>query len=97
MYSMNNISRRLEAAYHKSTYSYSRPIRESLSNRLLAEFPTILDSFLTSVLNTTSVSIGVEGGGWWDSHEVAGSFRVKHFQGDLALTDAQLHSKYHKK
>ena len=28
-------------------------------------------------LNTTSKSIGVEGGGWWSSHEMAGSYDLK--------------------
>ena len=61
---MNNISRRLKAAY--------------------LHFATNLQLFKAYQ-------------GWWGSREVAGSSRVKHFQGNVASTDAQLHSKYHKK
>ena len=93
---MNNILRRLKAPYvlafrHESTAIQGLP-GDPLSNGLLAEFPTILDSF-SPVLSIPQALLQ----GWWGSHEVMGSFRVKHFQGDVASTDAQLHSKYHKK
>ena len=40
--------------------------------------PTILDSLFHKVVNTTSIPIGVEGGGWWGA-TVAGSSDTKTF------------------
>ena len=38
---------------------------DGLFNGELVEMPAILDSFFHKVVNTTSIPIGVEGGGWW--------------------------------
>ena len=42
----------------------------------LAKLPAILDSFVTSIANTTSSSIGWEGERWVGSNRVAGSHKV---------------------
>ena len=39
--------------------------------------PAILDSLFHKVVNTTSIAIGVEGGGWWGGS--GGKFRYKTF------------------
>ena len=41
--------------------------------------PAILDSLFHKVVNTTSTTIGVEGGGVVGSHEVTGSSDIKTF------------------
>ena len=38
----------------------------------LAEFPTILDSIITGIANTSSTPTGWEGGRWADSHKMVG-------------------------
>ena len=35
-----------------------------LLNGQLAELPTMFDSFFTDYTNTTSITVGVNGGGW---------------------------------
>ena len=45
-----------------------------LSSGLLAELPTILDSFFT---NTTSDFIGVVGRGWWGATKWRGETHIK--------------------
>ena len=46
--------------------------------------PAILDSLFHKVVNTTSISIGVEGGGVLGSHEVAGTSDIKTVYGQMA-------------
>ena len=50
--------------------------------------PIILDSLFHSVVNTTSIPIGVEDGGVVGSHEVAGSSDTKTFYGQMASIQA---------
>ena len=52
--------------------------------------PAILDSLFHKVVNTTSIPIGVEGGGWGvaGSHKVAGSSNTKTFYGQMASIQA---------
>ena len=55
-----------------------------------------LDSLFCGLVNTTSTSIGVKGGGWWGSHEVAGSSDFKTEESQMVSIEALLCSTYHK-
>ena len=46
-------------------YSNPRPLVDGLFNGRLVEMPAILDSLFHKVVNTTSILIGMESGGWW--------------------------------
>ena len=50
--------------------------------------PTILDSLFHKVVNTTSISIGVKGGGWWGATKWQEVLIQKHFYGQMALIQA---------
>ena len=67
-----------------------------LLNGWLAELPAILDSLFSGLVNTTSTSIGEEGGECWGNHEVLDSSDFKTKQSQMVSIETLLSSTYHK-
>ena len=69
---------------------------DALFNGKLVEMPTILDSLLHKVVNSTSIPIGVEGGGWWEAMKWWELLIQKLFYGQMASIQAVFSSTCHK-
>ena len=86
----------LDEFHHNSITIYTLSMHKLLNGQL-AEQPTILDSILTRVVNTTSTPTRWEGGGWVGSHKVANKGHVFMENSQMGSTGVICTSTHHMK
>ena len=63
---------------------------------IVVEMPAILDSLFHKAVDTTSIPIGVEGGGWWGATKWQDLPIQENLYGQMTSIQAVFGSTYHK-
>ena len=84
---------KLHAYNSLQIYSYLIAIRLPTAQSTASWFS---HHFRLFFINTTSTSIGVEGGGWWVATKWRVTAKLSNFLFEVAWNEAPLHSKCHK-